>query len=785
MKTNVLRLMVSLGSVCAGIAGATMSTAAIAQPASEADNYSEEVVVVGTRGQPRSVFDSAVPVDVISAEDLEAASSLGGELGELLQALVPSFNFPRQSASGAADQIRVGGLRGLNPDQVLILVNGKRQHTSPVLLLEGAVGIGNAPFDFNTIPTGAIERIEVLRDGASAQYGSDAVAGVINVVLKDGVGEGEFYSTYGAHVTDYSPQDRDITDGQTLFVGTNYGFELGQDGFIRVGAEFRDRNGTARGGVGDLPFFENQTPENLAVDGQVNFRPGDGDSEDLWLHYNAEVGVGDARAYSFGRYYNRDAEGVGFFRYPDSSGNVLAINPRGFLPITTGESDDISLTFGIRGENTWRWDASVTYGTSEFEQGVKNSLNPSFGVASPRSFDIATYERDQYVINGDISRDFAVDGMAGPVTFAFGAEYRREDFETSAGDLASFADGGQGGNVGAETGPGLQPVSEADIDRKVWGAYADITAPLTENFTLGGAVRFEDYDDFGDAVTGKLTAFWRLSDIVALRAAISNSFRAPAIQQIGFENFTQNFGTGGQLVTIGQVSVNNPLAVANGAQELTEEEANNFSAGIIVTPDNGFSLTVDAYRIDIDDRLSLQGVQSANITFFTNLVDTETEGVDLVATYETDAWGGLLSLSAAATFTDTEVQNPGAIGEEELNILETANPDSKIILSGNWRGERLNFLVRLTEFGETERDFDFGGGFPDPQQYDAKWSTDVEVGYQINDSWQVVVGADNVFDQYADRSNNNINFFNNLPYDVISPIGFNGRFVYGRTKITF
>ena len=782
MKLNCRKYFVS---IAAAFAAFVLTPVATAQTPDDGDTYSEEVVVVGTRGQPRTVFESAVPVDVLSAADLEAASSLGGELGELLQALVPSFNFPRQSASGAADQIRVGGLRGLNPDQVLVLINGKRQHTSPVLQLEGAVGLGNAPFDFNTIPTGAIERIEVLRDGASAQYGSDAIAGVINVVLKEGAGEGEAYSTYGAHVTDFSPQDRDITDGQTFFAGANYGFALGTDGFVRFGAEYRERNGTARGGVGNLPFFENQTPENIAVDNQVNFQPGDGDSEDLWLHYNAEISLGDARGYSFGRYYNRDAEGVGFFRYPDSSGNVLALNPAGFLPVTTGESDDISLTFGVRGENAWRWDVSATYGVSEFDQGVKNSLNPSFGVASPRTFDIATYERDQFVVNGDISKDFEVVGLAGPLTLALGAEYRREDFETRAGDPASFQDGGQGGNVGVETGPGLQPVSEADIDRTVWGAYADVTLPITDNFTLGGALRFEDYDDFGDAVTGKVTAFWRLSEMVALRGAVSNSFRAPAIQQIGFENFSQNFGTGGQLVTIGQVSVNNALAIANGAQELTEEESNNYSAGIIITPDKGLSLTIDAYRIDIDDRLSLQGVAAANITFFTNLVDTETEGVDIVAIYETSALGGQLSLSAAATFTDTEVQNPGVIGEEELNILETANPESKIILSGSWRGEHWDFELRLTEFGETERDFDFGGGFPDPQEYDSKWSTDLEIGYRVSDNWQIVVGADNVFDQYADLSNGNINFFNNLPYDVISPIGFNGRFVYGRTKFTF
>ena len=758
----------------------------VAQTASNDGAELEEVVVVGTRGQPRSVFDSAVPIDVLSAEDLESTVSLGGEFGELLNALSPSFNFPRQSASGAADQVRSGGLRGLNPDHVLVLVNGKRQHTTPILFLEGAVGNGNAPFDFNTIPIGSIERVEILRDGASAQYGSDAVAGVINVVTKSGSEGGNVYLNYGANVTEVEPQDRDVTDGQTFSVGADVGFDIGNDGFLRIGFDYRDRNGTARGGVGMLPFFENQSPENLATNNTVQFAPGDGDSEDLWLHYNAETSFGsDNTFYSFGRYYTRDSEGVGFYRFPDSSGNILSVNPNGFLPITTGESDDLSLTFGARGEGTWRWDLSLTYGMGMFDQGVDNSLNPSLGPTSPTSFDIAEYERTQLTINADIARDFDVDGLGGPLTVAFGAEYRTEDFETTAGDEASFTDGGFGGNVGAETGPGLTPESEVDIDRSVYGMYADITAPITENFTLGAAVRYEDYDDFGDATTGKLTAFWRLSEIVALRAAVSNSFRAPAIQQLGFENFTQNFGPGGQLVQIGQVTVDNPIAIANGAVPLTEEKSTNFSAGIVITPDNGFSLTIDAYKIDIDDRIALIGVPTVNITYFTNLADTETEGVDVAVTYGTEAWGGQLDFSLAGTWVDQEVQNPGTLSQVFLNTLEGIQPESKIILSGQWEGEALSVLLRLTEFGETTRDFDFGGGFPPPQTYDAKVSTDIEVGYKLQDNWKIVVGADNVFDQYTDLSDSNGNFFGHLPYDVISGIGFNGRFVYARTSFSF
>ena len=781
MKTSLTQLLSGIAAVSVCASGAA------AQNNSAADETFDEIVVVGSRGKPRSVLNSSVPVDVINLSDLASASSLGGEVGEILQNLSPSFNFPRQSNSGAADTVRTGQLRGLNPDQVLVLVNGKRQHTSAVVQLEGAIGLGTAPFDFNTIGTGSIARIEILRDGASAQYGSDAIAGVINIVLKDGGEGGSAYGSYGSHVTSFEPQNRNITDGETFNVGGEYGVEIGSEGFFRFGAEYRNRNATARGGVGDLPFFENQTPANLATSGTVTFKPGDGNSEDFWLFYNSELALSEGvTGYSFGRFNSRDAEGTGFFRYPDSSANVTAIFPGGFLPVTTGKTDDWSLTTGARGDVAdWNWDVSATYGKNTFDQGVTNSVNPSLGAASPTEFFLAGYDRDQLTINADLVRDFDIGNFAGPVTVAVGAEYRRETFATTAGDLASFQDGGQGGDVGAQTGPGLAPESTVDVDRNVYGIYVDVSAPITDDFTLGFAGRVEDYNDFGTAFTAKASGFYAVNEYVALRAAISNSFRAPALVQIGFENQTTNFGAGGELVTIGQVSVNNPIAIANGAKPLTEEKSVNFSAGLVLTPSDNFSVTIDAYQIDIDDRLSLQGVQAANITFFTNLVDTRTTGIDIVATYSEELLGGDLTLTGAATFTNTDVKNREAIGEEELNILETASPDSKIILSSNWNNGTAGVNLRLTRFGETTRDFDFGGGFPDPQVYGAKWSLDAEISYNVSEDWEIAIGADNLLDGYPDLSDGNINFFGNLPYDVLSPIGSNGRYLYMRSRLTF
>ena len=299
-----------------GIFSAAMLTSvdAVAQGQEE---VTEEVVVVGSRGDARNPLDSVVPVDVISADDIAAAHSFGGELGELLQALAPSFNFPRQSNSGAGDHVRAAQLRGMSADHTLVLVNGKRQHTASIVALESAIGLGTNPFDFNTIPLIAIKRIEILRGGAGAQYGSDAIAGVINIVLKDGAEGGTVTASYGAHRTDLEPINADLDDGDTFSVAADYGFAVGDGGSLRIGAEYRSRDATNRAGIGALPFFDDQTPANLALDPARLFAPGDGGADDIYVFYNANIPVGELEFYSFGRYSNRDSEGTGFFRYPD------------------------------------------------------------------------------------------------------------------------------------------------------------------------------------------------------------------------------------------------------------------------------------------------------------------------------------------------------------------------------------------------------------------------------------------------------------------------------------
>lgn len=764
---------VGAGAVIAPLGGA-------AQQATRQD----EIVVVGTRGEARSALESPVPVDVIDAGQIARVESLGGELGELLQELAPSFNFPRQSNSGAADHVRAAQLRGMSPDHVLVLVNGKRQHTAAVVALDSKIGLGTNPFDFNTIPLSAIERIEILRDGAGAQYGSDAIAGVINIVLKSGEGGGATAS-YGLHRTDFDPIDDTITDGHTWSASVDYGLPVGAEGNVHFGAEYRDRSPTNRAGIGALPFFEEQTPANLALDPARVFAPGDGGSEDLYLWYNLTLPLGGRGFYSFARFASRDSEGTGFFRYPDGFTSNPAVHPNGFRPITLGENRDFSFTAGLEGHDfDTDWDLSVTVGQNDFDSGVTNSANPSMGAESPTSFHLGNFTFTQTTVNADFVRPFEIAGLARPLSFAYGAELRFENYETGAGDPASYEPGPVFADVGAQAGPGLSAESVVDVDRFVWSLYADLEAELTEALDVGAAVRYEDYDDFGDALTGKLTARFEVNETVALRAAAGTSFRAPSLAQTGFESSTINFGEGGQLAQFRHLRVSHPDAIANGATPLKEEESVNLSAGVIVTPADDVSITLDFFRIDVDDRVTFVSPGN-NVTFFSNRVDTETTGFDVVASGGMELWGGTLGWQAAYNRSETDVKNPEVLGAEDLNTIETAPPRDKIILSGVWDLDRWSFLLRATRFGETTRVFDFGGGFPPPQTYGAKWSIDAEIEASLTDAWTVAIGADNLLDEYPDPSSPDIAFFGHLPYDVLSPIGMNGRFWYIRSSYDF
>jgi iron complex outermembrane receptor protein len=802
----------------AGASGAALLSAVPAL-AQEEQPALEEVVVVGTRTAGRSLDESLAPVDLVTPEAIRQSSAIPGEVGAAIQSLVPSFNLPRQSNSNFADVVRPAQLRNLSPDQVLVLVNGKRRHTTSTLTTESKLGKGTSPVDFNSIPVGAIKRIEVLRDGAGAQYGSDAIAGVINVVLKDADEGGEATATWGQNRTDFEPTGRSVNDGDTLYGSVNSGFGVG-GGFLNLTAEYRDRDSTLRSGPDQIPFFENQTPPNLALAGTQTHKAGDGQMEDISFMYNASVPVGDAlELYSFGSYSDRNGEGANFFRYPDSFANVPTIFPDGYIPVLEADNVDLSFAAGLRGTlaSGWDWDLSAVYGSNDFDHDVTNSLNVSLGEASPTSFNVGEYKYAQTSVRFDMTREFDVGGLSNPLNLAWGLEYRNESYETEPGDPESYEAGPViGAPIGTQAGSGLKPEETVDVDRDAAGAYVDVETNLTDRFQAGVAVRFEDYSDFGNSVDGKISGRYALTDAFAVRGTVGTGFRAPSLTQAFFRGSTTSFGEGGQLENVLNLPTDDPIAVLLGAQDLDAEESVSYNLGFVFTPDNGFRLTVDFYRVDIDDRITLSeriggpevtdfiedqlGIPGVvGVRFFTNAIDTQTEGFDVVADYAFDVGPGSLTLSAAYNNSDTEVTevdpNPPELdalgvdnvlfGVEERNTIETASPDDKIILSAHWQTERWSVLARGTRWGEATRVFNFGGGFEPEQTYGAEWGIDLDVEFAVTEKLSVAIGGNNVLDEYPDLSSADINYFGNLPYDVLSPITFNGAFYYLRTTYTF
>jgi len=801
------------------VTGLCLSPNGIALAADKSEDL-EEVVIVGTRFAGHIADESLAPVDVVTTADMHQSAALPGEVGAALQSLVPSFNLPRQSNSDFADIVRPAQLRGLSPDQTLVLINGKRRHGTATLTTESKLGKGTSPVDLNTIPEGAIERIEVLRDGAGAQYGSDAIAGVINIVLRDAAEGGEATLSFGQNRTDFKPTGKSVTDGDTFFVSTNAGFGIGQDGFLNLTAEYRDRDQTLRSGPDQIPFFENQTPPNLALLGTQTHKAGDGPTKDLNLMYNSAFAVADtAEFYSFGSYSHRQGEGANFFRYPDSSANVPSIFPGGYIPVLDATVDDFSLAAGVRGTlaSEWTWDLSAVYGSNNFDHDITNSLNPSLGAASPTSFNIEELKLTQWDVRFDMTRPFEIGGFANPLNFAWGLEYRVENYKTTAGDPESYIAGPVTDvPIGTEAGSGLQPAETVDVDRNAISAYVDLESSITDKLQLGIAGRFEDYSDFGNSVNGKFSARYEFNPVFAVRGTVGTGFRAPSLTQSFFRGSTTSFGTGGQLEKVLNLPTDDPIAQLLGAQDLKAEESVSYNLGFVIRTEAGFRLTVDYYRVNIDNRITLSeriGGQAVTdfidtslgipnvlgVRFFTNAVDTETDGFDIVAEYGFDLSASKLTFSAAYNKSQTDVvrvdPNPPVLdslgvgtvlfGVEERNTLETAAPDDKLILTAHWSSDRWSILGRATRWGEAKRVFNFGDGFEPEQVYGAEVGVDLDVEYRVTKGLTVAIGGNNILDNYPDLSSSDINYFGNLPYDVLQPISFNGAYYYLRSTYRF
>lgn len=626
-------------------------------PAAEEED-SVDLVVIGSRRADRSVEDSPVPIDVIGGDAL--ANSGFTETNRLLNQLVPSFNFPQPSITDGTDALRPATLRGLAPDQTLVLVNGKRRHTSALLNINGSVGRGSAAVDLNTIPPLAIERIEVLRDGASSQYGSDAIAGVINVQLRRSEG-GRAQVTYGRYETTLdgvsnvtgvqtgangqpllnttagagdvfllnSTGNQTRSDGGTLTMAFNYGLPVGPGGYVNLTAQFQDRGATNRSGPDPRLQYPriagNVDPRELTID-RFNHRFGDAATIDYTLFLNAGYELSPAaELYTFASYNVRDAESAGFYRrandarnrdFSASTTSFVPFYPNGFLPLIVSTIEDVAVAGGVRGEvSDWNYDLSAVYGHNSFQFGVQNSFNVSFGGAnSVRKFDSGGLRFGQTTINLDLQREFDV-GIGDGLSVAFGGEYRNENYRIIAGDVQSwqggpFAAAPFNAPAGAQVFPGFRPANEVDASRDSWAAYLELETDLTEGFTLQAAGRYEHFSDFGSTWNGKLAARFEPIEGVGLRGSISTGFRAPSLHQQNYATTSTN-NVNGVLLEIGTFPVESAVARALGSQPLEPEESLNLAGGITLSLIDGLTLTADYYNIEIDNRVvvteNLQG----------------------------------------------------------------------------------------------------------------------------------------------------------------------------------
>jgi iron complex outermembrane receptor protein len=819
-----------LRAAIAAVLGTCLAPFAMAQDQAAtppADENIDEVVVTGTRVATRTQYESLSPVDVLPAATLQKQGTT--ELAEALATAAPSLDFPRPSITDGTDHIRPATLRGLAPDQTLVLVNSKRRHQSALVNVNGSVGRGSAAVDLNAIPLAAIASVEVLRDGASAQYGSDAIAGVINLRLREAREGGDASITYGQYDTEVETERgrRHADDGATLTASGWVGLPLGADGFLTLSAEYRDRDPTSRGD------FDNRVPGS-----PVTSRYGDGEMRDLTGYVNAGIPLeNDWQIYGWAGYQNREGNSAAFPRIFNDARNVPAIYPDGFLPLITTDIDDVAAGWGLKGKlGEWDTDVSLVYGMNDVHYGVDHSLNTSYGAASQTSFDAGSMKYDQFVFNSGIVRGFDVGNLPEPLNLALGVEARREGYSIEAGEPASYDRGPiVGAPAGAQGFPGFQPANVLDKHRTAYSAYADLEARLTRQFLASIAVRGEHYSDFGSAVTGKVAARFDFTESFALRGNVSTGFRAPGLQQEFFTSTATNF-INGVPFEVGTFPATSAVAVTLGAKPLDAEESTNYSLGMVFRF-GGFEATIDGYRIDIDDRIVLSenlntpqvaaliAPFGANVArFFINGVDTKTEGIDVVAKYVLNTGLGHFDFVAAGNWNSTEVESlpstnvidnicngqppgctpPVLFGRVNTLTFEDGTPDSKINLGIDWGilAGSVDWGVNLkgTRYGEviepgTPTQAEIDAGIPNSRDLPIQpdWVIDLSLSAQLLDNkLQMVLGADNLFDQYPDRVPNNrvlpnppggtvnLNATNALGFSRYSPYGFSGRFLYAR-----
>ncbi|PWN61335.1 TonB-dependent receptor plug domain-containing protein [Chryseobacterium oncorhynchi] len=797
-----------------------------AQEQEEKGKQIEDIIIVGNRSAKRTKLDTPVPVDVINIDKIQK-SSPQMTAQDLLNYVIPSFNSVRQSASDGTEHIDPVTLRGMGPDQVLVLLNGKRRHTTSLVNYQNTVGNGSVGTDLSTIPIIAIEKIEVLRDGAAAQYGSDAIAGVINIILKKNTGASASL-TYGLSGRN---------DGDTYQAGVNYGASLGKnDGFVNLSLQLSHRRKTTRTQNHDLDIFGNNFAYEFADNPDVarkndddiirergltrddfNFQVGDAQIRQGQLFFNSEYPLNEQfKLYSFGGFSIKEGNGYGFRRLPSETSNVVSsIYPNGFQAVLGSQIYDISYAVGAKyNVNNWLVDLSNTFGSNTFNYNISNTNNASLGAKSPTRFYAGAHSFLQNTVNLDVSKNIK------NFNIAFGGEFRFEQYQIKAGDEASYAQYDVNGNIavdgstvsgvgGSQSFIGFSPRNILKKDRHSTAVYADFSYDLDKKLNIDIAGRFENYSDFGNSLNGKLAIRYEFVKNYAVRAAVGTGFRAPSLQQQYFNNSYADISTtGSKIVTKGIFNNDSKAAEILNFDRLKQETSVNGSAGFTLKPAKGLFITVDGYIIKVKDRIVITGnitdprLSDPNVVgkgnevesgrFFANAIDTETKGVDVVVSYDWKLGGGNLNVNLAGNYTETKITDfhfPENIntprdqyfGPDQINIIETLSPKTKASLGLNYGIGKFNFLVRNTYFGKVIRD---GFPFGEVQEFSPKVVTDISFGYDITKNINFTVGANNVLDVFPDLQVYKNSYYGVFKYAPVQ-MGTLGSYFFGRLNFNF
>lgn len=830
-------------ALCVAIAAALSASLAMsaaqaqdtAQAVEEEAQMVDEMVVTGTRGRPRSVAKSAVPVDVISGDDF--VNQGGTDLSDLIRNVVPSYNVNAQPISDAATIVRPANLRGLAPDHTLVMINNKRRHRAAVIYwLGNGVADGAQGADISAIPSIALRQVEVLRDGASAQYGSDAIAGVMNFLLKDDDHGGTLEARAGSYYEG---------DGDLYSLAGNFGMPLTSSGFLNVSFEYGSSDATSRSVQRDdaagLILAGNTAVANPA---QIWGSPEIKNDFKFWANFGIDISD-STQFYGHGNYVQKEVEGGFYFRNPNNRGAVYSgdggeslligdltpgdgvgcpsvsitnnvpdpsslaqvfadpncfsfqeLFPGGFTPRFGGELEDYSLVAGFRGETAGgiRWDVSAGLGYNEVDFFINNTVNASLGPDTPVNFDPGAYIQEEYNFNLDLSYP-----LTDAINIAGGAEYREENFEIIVGQTESFAIGplaSQGFSAASNGFPGFSPIAGGRFSRANVAVYGDVEWNPTPDWLIATALRWEDFDDFGTTTNGKIATNYRVNDRLAFRGSVSTGFRAPTPGQSNAFNVSTEFDfVINDLVNNGTIPSTNPVALLRGGKPLGPEESTNFTLGAVfdVGP---VSFTVDYFNIELEDRITVSqlfslnpdevdtlvasGVTSAanlqNFRFFTNDFDTETDGIDVVATWSGDMFGGFTEYNLAFNHTNTDVtkSNPDTLDATRIRELQEGLPENRMSLTanhftGNWR-----FLGRMSYYDSW---FDSEDG----NSYGGEILFDAEAAYSFNTNVTLTIGAQNIFDTFPEENPGAAAGVGNR-YSQFSPFGFNGGFYYARVS---